>query len=33
MYAISQLATTRNLPDDVCEKICAKILKQHLNNK
>ena len=33
MYAISQLATTKNLPDDVCEKICAKILAHHLNNK
>ena len=25
-YAISQLATTRNMPDDVCENIINKIL-------
>lgn len=32
LYAVSQLATTKSLPDDVCEKICAKILLHKNNN-
>lgn len=27
VYAISQLATCKNMPDDVCEKIISKILE------
>jgi hypothetical protein len=33
IYAISQLATTRNLPEDVCEKIIKKIYDHHMSNK
>ena len=32
IYAISQLATNKSLPDDVCEKIIEKIY-QHRKNK
>lgn len=32
IYAISQLATNKSLPDDVCEKIIEKIY-QHKKNK
>lgn len=32
IYAISQLATNKSLPDDICEKIIEKIY-QHRKNK